>query len=56
MRKAMQNAEPINNNKVRQETTDWKTIINHVNDTKQEEAIIEMYDSWDKSGNFHQIL
>ena len=56
MRKSMQNAEPINDNKVRQQTTDWKTIINHVNDTKEEKAIIETYDSWDDSWNFHQLL
>ena len=52
----MQNADSINNNKVRQETTDWKTTINHVNDTKQEKAIIETYDSWNDSWNFHQLL
>ena len=34
MRKFMQNAEPINSNKVRQETTDWKAIIKHLKDTK----------------------
>lgn len=52
----MQSAEPINNNKVRQETTDWQTIINHLNYTKQEKAIIETYDSWDDSWNFHWLL
>ena len=56
MQKFMQNAEPINSNKVRQETTDWKTVINHLNDTKQEKAIIETYDSCDDSWNFHQLL
>lgn len=56
MRTSMQNAEPINSNKVRQETTDWKTVINHLNDTKQEKAIIETYDSWDDSWNFHRLL
>ena len=56
MQKFMQNAEPINSNKVRQETTDWKAIINHLNYTKQEKAIIETYDSWDDSWNFHRLL